>query len=610
MRIRHRVPTLFTLSMLDVFCCALGCVIFLWLWNEHLAKQKSIKAGQTQQELEKVEQQLVDARYLIDSLKTDLTSARQLIAARTADLDQRGKELALVQSQADALKKDLTDAKQLVVVRTSDLDKTRAELTEAQKSIIALNKDLTASRQTLTILTAERDQVRKDLSATQEQLTRATESMRDLQTKANNTADLLAKSAKEREKLAADMAGLTEEQKKEREKLADQLATMKKAEDKLAADLADLRDRKAKIDSRATDLADLLVKKTKDQEKLAVEFGELQALKKKSDEALTAAKKREAELETLVRQKDELLVTSKAKSKEMEDRLHDADALVKQMRDSLPGMKADLDQQNKKLVAAETRVTELEKDLLNRKQIMMDVQGQMSALQGEKKSLNDQIGRLRLAADNRFAGIQLTGRRIVLLIDMSGSMVWVDEKTEAPQKWDGVVETAVKILKSLPDLEKFQVVLFNETSRYLYGNSTAEWIDIDPKNSNAVIEKVRQALKAVEVKGNTNMYTGFEKAFAFRANEMGLDTIYLLSDGLPNVGPGLSAADQARKLPEIEQAEKLSKYIRAMLKQYWNREPKVRINCVGFFYESPDVGAFLWALARENDGSFVGMSKP
>jgi hypothetical protein len=37
---------------------------------------------------------------------------------------------------------------------------------------------------------------------------------------------------------------------------------------------------------------------------------------------------------------------------------------------------------------------------------------------------------------------------------------------------------------------------------------------------------------------------------------------------------------------------------------------RVRLNCIGFFYESPDVGAFLWAMSRENDGSFVGMSKP
>src|SRR6516164_6190715 len=103
MRIRHRVPTLFTLSMLDVFCCALGCVIFLWLWNEHLAKQKSIKAGQTQEELEKTSLQLVEALKLLDSVKTDLSSARQLIAARTADLERRGQELASAQDLIDAL---------------------------------------------------------------------------------------------------------------------------------------------------------------------------------------------------------------------------------------------------------------------------------------------------------------------------------------------------------------------------------------------------------------------------------------------------------------------------------------------------------------------------
>jgi hypothetical protein len=56
------------------------------------------------------------------------------------------------------------------------------------------------------------------------------------------------------------------------------------------------------------------------------------------------------------------------------------------------------------------------------------------------------------------------------------------------------------------------------------------------------------------------------------------------------------------------------RHIRDLLARNWNRpivgQARVRINTVGFFFESPDVGAFLWALARENDGSFVGMSKP
>ena len=31
MRVRHKIPNVFSLSMLDVLCCALGCVILLWL---------------------------------------------------------------------------------------------------------------------------------------------------------------------------------------------------------------------------------------------------------------------------------------------------------------------------------------------------------------------------------------------------------------------------------------------------------------------------------------------------------------------------------------------------------------------------------------------------
>src|SRR5262249_2182836 len=42
MRTRHKIPSIFTLSMVDVLCCALGCVILLWLLN----------AKQTEDEIE------------------------------------------------------------------------------------------------------------------------------------------------------------------------------------------------------------------------------------------------------------------------------------------------------------------------------------------------------------------------------------------------------------------------------------------------------------------------------------------------------------------------------------------------------------------------------
>ena len=88
-----------------------------------------------------------------------------------------------------------------------------------------------------------------------------------------------------------------------------------------------------------------------------------------------------------------------------------------------------------------------------------------------------------------------------------------------------------------------------------------------------------------------------------------MDAIYLFSDGLPNAGPGLPPGGD--KLSESEQGVHLGKYLRRKVRT-WNQPiggKKVNINAVGFFFESPDVALFV-ALAREHDGSFVGMSRP
>jgi hypothetical protein len=102
---------------------------------------------------------------------------------------------------------------------------------------------------------------------------------------------------------------------------------------------------------------------------------------------------------------------------------------------------------------------------------------------------------------------------------------------------------------------------------------------------------------------------------AFKLRGDGLETVYLLSDGLPNQGPGLTVT-QERTLAESQRGELLGRFIRQELGDKWNQATKpelprpVRIHTVGFFYESPDLGSFLWALARENRGRFVGMSSP
>jgi hypothetical protein len=259
-------------------------------------------------------------------------------------------------------------------------------------------------------------------------------------------------------------------------------------------------------------------------------------------------------------------------------------------------------------LAYKARLTEAEK----KREELMETLGQKEKDFAAKLALLEKLkgdtARLQLAIEHRFAGIELTGKKVVFLVDTSGSMELIDENTPALHKWTGVRDTLVQLMKNLPKLEQFQILTFSEDVNFPLGRE-GEWIDYDAKSST---DKVQAALTKIKPSGGTNLHKGFDSAFRLRKS--GLDTIYLLSDGLPSDGDGLTAEqDRTIKDPTVRSTI-LSKHLRNKLKDDWNRtipgQARVRINSVGFFYESPDVGAFLWALSREHGGSFVGMSNP
>jgi hypothetical protein len=437
MQVRHRIPTIFNISMVDVLCCALGCVILLWLLNLRAAKEETATAGRTQEQLK----------------------ASQALLQQTA---------------------------------------------------------------------SRRDQVQRDLDAERARLTAANQ----------------------------EVARLRAEQQK--------------AEDRLA-------------------------KLTREQRALAMEKADI------SQQSMA--------LEERLREKEGLARATSRRIENLEEQLGDAEMRLKELKelaDQVHGLRADLQDSRSKLADAQANLKAFERLGKANTKELSDANRRLAQLESERKSLADQASRALAAVENRFEGIALTGRRVIFLVDMSGSMELVDERTPDANKWIGVRETLAKVMRSLPDLEKFQVLLFANRVSYPLGNEGL-WLDYDPQTS---AKRITQALANVRPLGSTNMYDAFEAAFRFRA--AGLDTIYVLSDGLPNAGPGLTP--EQTTLKEIERSEVLAKHIRNLLRRSWNRalagQPRVRINTIGFFYESPDVGAFLWALARENEGSFVGMSKP
>ena len=449
MRVHHRIPTIFNLSMVDVLCCALGCVILLWLLNLRDARERSLTVNSTSGKLQNVQTALDLAGGQLKALTAERDAEKERVETLRREGRNLVRDLAQTQKEADNLAKQL----QVQTQKTRSANERLAMVSRAQQTLSA------------------------DKRSAKERI-EALESLLLEKTVETNTA--------------------------------------KRRVDKFTGKLDEFQARNRKLEQDA----ELI------RAQLTIAEGAAQSL---------AAKTR--------------------------------------------GDKTDLSEANR---------------LVER-------------LQKENSALAAQVGRVRAAAENRFEGIELTGRRVLFLVDMSGSMELVDEKTPDPKKWTGVRDALVKIMRSLPDLQRFQVLLFSDRLQYLLGSDDA-WIDYDPKKS---ADAAYQAINAIKPKGSTNMHAAMEAAFHFRS--LGLDTIYLLSDGLPNDGPGLTP-EQTSSLKETEREEVLARYLRSEMRRNWNREksgqPKVKINTVGFFYESPDVGAFLWALARENDGGFVGMSKP
>ena len=93
MRIRHKPPTLVSMWMLDVFCCALGCVTLLFLLNSRMAADT---ARASRAALSANEAKLAEALSTLGATRlrlTDEEAARGKLAAALTEME--GLKLAL-----------------------------------------------------------------------------------------------------------------------------------------------------------------------------------------------------------------------------------------------------------------------------------------------------------------------------------------------------------------------------------------------------------------------------------------------------------------------------------------------------------------------------------
>src|SRR5262249_5361010 len=246
----------------------------------------------------------------------------------------------------------------------------------------------------------------------------------------------------------------------------ERLVSMLRARDNLTKERGQLSDDLTVATSRAAELGKQIATLKLDikaaEDKLAQKSQDYLTLAKDKD----AAAKQIAAQQAMLKDKETLALAASRTANTLAERLRDNEANTKKLQllaDQLPKLRDEAAALREKLTTSDAKLAALQKDANSR----------LAGLQkdlGEQKSLAQQAVQARLAAENRFAGITLTGRRVVFLVDMSGSMEYVDEKTHAPEKWVAVRDTLVQIARSLPSLEKFQVVLFSDKASYLLGS--------------------------------------------------------------------------------------------------------------------------------------------
>ncbi len=219
-----------------------------------------------------------------------------------------------------------------------------------------------------------------------------------------------------------------------------------------------------------------------------------------------------------------------------------------------------------------------------------------------------------------FYGIPVDSKNVIFILDRSGSM-------EEPSEWEIPNEVASgpgqpgsdlkpqgnrkidiarwqlkRTIAMIPDGVEFNVIFYSH-----------EWTILSERMLKLSADTRKRAFEfidRVQPFGPTNIYDPLEKGLSFasagamaeKLNRSGVDTIFFLTDGMPNTGQVPNAADILVKIREL------------------NRARKVKINTIGVF-TSPKVpvpaqaneadlgGKFLKQLADESGGRYTGAQK-
>jgi len=248
-------------------------------------------------------------------------------------------------------------------------------------------------------------------------------------------------------------------------------------------------------------------------------------------------------------------------------------------------------------------VRKLKSDLKNLDEENRRLGAERKAEQAEGSKVRQFLGE----GDRQYlTGLKMGGRRILILVDASASMLdetivnvirmrnMADEVKRRSEKWQRALAMVEWLAANLPATSKYQIVAFDTRAEPVLQGSAGGWLEA---GDIASMDKAVKGLRRRIPQGGTSLYRAFSAAREFQPAP---DNILLITDGLPTQGrekPKRTTVSADERLAHFEQAVK-------------QRPQGVPVNTILLPMEGDAyAAAAFWQLAVASGGSFLTPSK-
>ena len=271
---------------------------------------------------------------------------------------------------------------------------------------------------------------------------------------------------------------------------------------------------------------------------------------------------------------------------------------TERVQNSLLEIEAGLTRLQRETTASREHIRQLKSDLQG-----LDENSKKLAAEQQRAQQGSKVHQFSGAGNRQYlTGLKLGGKRILILLDASASML--DETIvniirlrnmgikhqRSAKKWQRGQGTAEWLISNLPATSKFQLYQFNTSSRAVLPASQGKWLAAgNPEDISAVVNALGNIVPA----GGTSLYHALKVAGSMKPKP---DNILLITDGLPTQGrkkPSQATVSSQQRLQHYHDALKIL-------------PAGIPVNTILLPMEGDAyAAAAFWQLAVESKGSFL-----